>query len=113
MVWDIQVRRSYRHHEQVFHVKARWTGFGPIDDVCLDGADGVQDVGHGPTFRRRMSVLSRALEGDFRWDGDTVRPEVVITWTDGGELGEQRIPLNPVEPDRHVLSRFRLADRRR
>ena len=112
MVWDIYVRRSHRHDDRVLRVKARWAEVGPIDDVSLDCGSGVHQVGPAPAVRRRMTALSRPIEADFRWDGETVQPEVVLTWCDGGEVCEHRIPLVPSEP-RHALSRFLLAERRR
>ena len=42
-----------------------------------------------------MSAFSKPIEGDFRWDGNVVDPEVILTWTDCGVDCQVRVPLTP------------------
>lgn len=107
MVWEIHARTAGRHDAHATRVKARWTGLSSIDDVSLECGPGVHELEVGTTFRREMNAFSRPLSGVFRWDDDVQSPEIVVTWTDGGEPGEQRIPLTPSA--HHVLPQ-RLRD---
>jgi hypothetical protein len=106
MVWDIHARRADRHDDHVTHVKARWTALGSIQDVSLDCGHGVHDVSRVASTRQEMNAFSKPIEGDFRWDGEATDPEVVLTWTDGGELCQERIPLTP-HPEHHIASGLR------
>jgi hypothetical protein len=102
MVWDIHSRRADRRGDHVTHVKARWTALGSIHDVSLDCGPGVRDISREASTHREMNAFSKAIEGDFRWDGEEAEPEVLLTWTDGGELCQERIPL-AVSAEHHVL----------
>jgi hypothetical protein len=101
MVWEIHARTAGRHDAHAIRVRARWTGLGSVDDVSLDCGHGVHELGVGTTYRRQMNAFSRPIGGVFRWDGDVQRPEIVVTWTDGGEPCEERIPLTA--PGHHAL----------
>ena len=107
MVWEIHTRAAGRNDARAIRVRARWTELGSIDDVSLDCGPGVYELGVGTTYRRQMNAFSRPIGGVFRWDGDVQSPEIVVTWTDGGEPGEERIPLTA--PGHHVLPQ-RLRD---
>jgi hypothetical protein len=102
MVWDIHVKRADRHDDHVIHLKARWTALGSIDDVSLDCGQGVHQVNGEPSVRRVMNAFSKPIHGDFRWGGETEQPEIALTWTDNGELCQQRILLTS-HAEHHVL----------
>ena len=107
MVWEIHARTVGRHDAHAIRVRARWTGLGSIDDVSLECGTGVHELGGGTTYRREMNAFTRSIGGVFRWDAGVKRPEIVVTWTDGGEPGDQRIPLTASA--HHVLPQ-RLRD---
>jgi hypothetical protein len=93
MAWDILVRRAARQDRCLAHVQARWTSLATIDDVWLQCGAGVRQVDEGGESRREMNAFSRPMEVAFTWSDDTQRPEVIVTWTDGGEACRATIPL--------------------
>jgi hypothetical protein len=95
MSWDIHTRRRPRADDHTAHVKASWGALGTIDDVTLDGASGVRCTSEDVPVRRSMNAFSKPIEADFRWEDDVESPEVVVRWTDGGEVCQERVALKP------------------
>jgi hypothetical protein len=93
MSWAIQTRVNGQHGDHGVHVKARYMALGSINDVTMVGGRGVRTLNSQGSTRREMNAFSPPIEGTFDFDDGLEHPEVILEWSDGGELSQETFAL--------------------